>query len=185
MSATQNAFLFARRRTNVSGSPCNRPLSRSMSSIWSRRLFAGKVLPAKQIVKFAPWMIARHCLNPTAFKAMNQIESAKNTGQNLSDSVSQIAICCSCGRVGAIVGIYCVVVLTREARCGAPHLTRIHDGSFLSFRIILKTSLKQRAPIRRTIVTASKPPSVMTLTRWKSAEAWKRCGMPRKLIIAI
>jgi hypothetical protein len=50
----------------------------NISSMVVRRLIAEKVLPAKQIVKFAPWMIERHHLQlPSVRKAIRIVRSGR------------------------------------------------------------------------------------------------------------
>jgi CelD/BcsL family acetyltransferase involved in cellulose biosynthesis len=51
-----------------------------------RRLIAQKILPAKQIVKFAPWMIERHALDrPVGRKAIRRVHEGRRTGWAVSE----------------------------------------------------------------------------------------------------
>jgi hypothetical protein len=51
-----------------------------------RRLIAQKSLPAKQIVKFAPWMIERHALDlPAVRKAIRRVHENRRTGWVVSE----------------------------------------------------------------------------------------------------
>jgi hypothetical protein len=58
-----------------------------VSSMVVRRLIAEKVLPAKQIVKFAPWMIERlHLELPAVRKAIRIVHSGRRSLKAASDS---------------------------------------------------------------------------------------------------
>jgi hypothetical protein len=52
-----------------------------VSDMVVRRLIAQKSLPAKQIVKFAPWMIERHALDlPAVHKEIRRVHGGRRTG---------------------------------------------------------------------------------------------------------
>jgi hypothetical protein len=54
----------------------------NISSMVVRRLIAQKVLPAKQIVKFAPWMIERHHLQLSSVrKAIRIVHSGRRASR--------------------------------------------------------------------------------------------------------
>ena len=57
-----------------------------VSEMVVRRLIAQKSLPAKQIVKFAPWMIERQALDlPAVRKAIRRVHEGRRTGWVLSE----------------------------------------------------------------------------------------------------
>jgi hypothetical protein len=57
-----------------------------VSEMVIRRLIAQKILPAKQIVKFAPWMIERHALDlPAVRKAIRRVHENRRTGWVVSE----------------------------------------------------------------------------------------------------
>ena len=57
-----------------------------VSEMVVRRLIAQKSLPAKQIVKFAPWMIERHALDlPAVRKAIRRVHVNRRTGWVVSE----------------------------------------------------------------------------------------------------
>jgi hypothetical protein len=57
-----------------------------ISEMVVRRLIAQKCLPAKQIVKFAPWMIERSHLNlPSVRKEIRRVHEGRRTGWAVSD----------------------------------------------------------------------------------------------------
>ena len=58
----------------------------NVSNMVVRRLIAEKVLPAKQIVKFAPWMIERHHLqSPSVRKAIRIVHSGRRVSRITSN----------------------------------------------------------------------------------------------------
>jgi hypothetical protein len=87
MFAIPRAFLPVRRRISGCGSPCNRPLrTLGVSEMVVRRLIAQKILPAKQIVKFAPWMIERtHLELPAVRKEIRRVHAGRRTGWAVSE----------------------------------------------------------------------------------------------------
>jgi len=57
-----------------------------VSEMVVRRLIAQKSLPAKQIVKFAPWMIERHALDiPSVRKEIRRVHEGRRTGWVVSE----------------------------------------------------------------------------------------------------
>jgi hypothetical protein len=57
-----------------------------VSKMVVRRLIAQKSLPAKQIVKFAPWMIERHALDLAAVrKAIRRVHESRRSGWVVSE----------------------------------------------------------------------------------------------------
>ena len=57
-----------------------------VSEMVVRRLIAQKILPAKQIVKFAPWMIERsHLELPSVRKEIRRVHEGRRTGWAVSD----------------------------------------------------------------------------------------------------
>jgi hypothetical protein len=66
-------------------SRCNNPLLR-VSEMIVCRLIARKILPAKQIVKFAPWMIERSHLDfPSIRKEIRRVHEGRRTGWAVSE----------------------------------------------------------------------------------------------------
>jgi hypothetical protein len=64
----------------------------NVSNMVVRRLIADKVLPAKQIVKFAPWMIERHCLElPAVRKAIHIVHSGRHASR-IASNHAQVAL---------------------------------------------------------------------------------------------
>jgi hypothetical protein len=60
-----------------------------VSEIVVRRLIAQKSLPAKQIVKFAPWMIERaHLELPAVRKEIRRVHEDRRTGWAVSEKQS-------------------------------------------------------------------------------------------------
>jgi DNA invertase Pin-like site-specific DNA recombinase len=63
----------------------------NVSSMVVRRLIAEKVLPAKQIVKFAPWMIERHHLQlPSVRKAIRIVLSGRRVSRITSNHEQEV-----------------------------------------------------------------------------------------------
>jgi hypothetical protein len=57
-----------------------------VSEMVVRRLIAHKILPAKQIVKFAPWMIERSHLDlPSIRKEIRRVHEGRRTGWAVSE----------------------------------------------------------------------------------------------------
>ena len=57
-----------------------------VSEMVVRRLIAQKILPAKQIVKFAPWMIERSHLDlPSVRKEIRRDHEGRRTGWAISE----------------------------------------------------------------------------------------------------
>jgi isopentenyldiphosphate isomerase len=82
-----NAFLPVHHQISGCGSPCNKPLLRSVSVRWlSADSSCRKILPAKQIVKFAPWMIERPHLDlPSVRKEIRRVHDGRRTEWAVSE----------------------------------------------------------------------------------------------------
>jgi hypothetical protein len=62
-----------------------------VSEMIARRLIAHKILPAKQIVKFAPWMIERSHLDLAAVrKAIRRVHEGRRTGWAVSEKQTRL-----------------------------------------------------------------------------------------------
>jgi hypothetical protein len=77
--------------TRVSVSGLCIPTRENGRSMVVRRLIAEKVLPAKQIVKFAPWMIDRHHLQlPAVRKAIRIVHSGRRVSRITSNCAQEV-----------------------------------------------------------------------------------------------